>query len=525
MPPVIESWSTATVGLQALQLANTLPVEPVNRVGAHDSDGRKRKRITPFVTAPAPSSRPLKLSNTRLSGFHGESLAEPETWDHLAKWEMADASIVEDIDEGGYYSDVSDISPSIVDETGHESDEEIDFPPELPTGQPGQLSTAQITEIINDCIEGYATAWKPGKGETKREHDEGESEAPVVYDNIALWEEAHAAGQQEEFLEKYRLEAEYYQQRLHLLCEEISKDPGDTVASVKMKCRNLEVTVELLERANWFVSIYELSPVADSDDDEEQEEEEENEVPLASNRAGLSAVQSCSYSQQHSPSQVIDLGTPSDSSGSEDDHGQKTQAFSSASISTVVDTIEDPDPASAEISPTTAHPQVPLGDAPEHASISTVRRWSWSQLQDTQDRKRVVSKAIHEMSPTDRETLRQRLQKVGRAAMAREIPGCIYMFLRGDQNMPGILPQDLAKIVTFTRLFLCWWLCGNYFEEIPLKSRLEELVDCLQQQSPDPGTFCDYVDTVLSTTFSPTALKDPMQPSQAEIIEISDDDE
>lgn len=147
---------------------------------------------------------------------------------------MADASIVEDIDEGEYYSNVSDISPDIVDETGHESDEEIDFSPAGPTGRPSHLSTAKITEIINDCIEGYATAWKPGKGETKRERDEGESEIPVVYDNIALWEEAHAAGQREQFLEKYRLEAEYYQQRLQILCDEISKDPGDTVASVKM---------------------------------------------------------------------------------------------------------------------------------------------------------------------------------------------------------------------------------------------------------------------------------------------------
>ncbi|KAF3035913.1 hypothetical protein E8E12_003180 [Didymella heteroderae] len=44
-------------------------------------------------------------------------------------------------------------------------------------------------------------------------------------------------------------------------------------------------------------------------------------------------------------------------------------------------------------------------------------------------------------------------------------------------------------------------------------------------RSPDPAIFCDYLNTVLNTTFSLEALSKPTQPSQAEIIEISDDDE
>lgn len=72
--------------------------------------------------------------------------------------------------------------------------------------------------------------------------------------------------------------------------------------------------------------------------------------------------------------------------------------------------------------------------------------------------------------------------------------------------MPGILSQDLVMVVTFTRLSLCGWLCGEYLQKGPSHEELEELTDCLQNRSSDPATFRDYVDTVLSTTFNLEAI-------------------
>ena len=76
--------------------------------------------------------------------------------------------------------------------------------------------------------------WKPGKGETKHQGEEGATEVPFVYDAESLWDQAHAAGKREEFAEQYEAEAEYYRQHLDKLCDEISKDPGDTEAAIKM---------------------------------------------------------------------------------------------------------------------------------------------------------------------------------------------------------------------------------------------------------------------------------------------------
>ncbi|KAJ4353132.1 hypothetical protein N0V95_003604 [Ascochyta clinopodiicola] len=497
-------------------------------MGEPDPDSRKRKRRAPINYTPPPPTRDPLLENAEPSIAYTSPQAPLGNWDYLAKWQAEDASEVQLEDLGGeeHYSDVEDTLSEVMEEIGHESEDADDSPAEGPTPGSRKLSRDRVTEIINECIEVYTDAWEPGKGETTHKHEIGESEVPVIYDTVAMRKEAQAAGQQDVLFERYQQEAEYYRQRLDRLCDEISKDPGDAVAGVKMKCRNLEVTVELLERANWLASIYEASPDA---------------VSGVSNGPLLSATQHLGRLQeQNSPYEVIDLGTPSDSDPETDHEELKDMSVMPAQgndkrepgVQThfpapdlkSADNTETLGPLVAAAVLTTVRSGTPLGDAPENASFATVNCWSWSQLRDTQDRKRIVSKAICDLSSAKREMIRQRLHNVGRAIMIREIPACIDMLLRSDARMPGILPQDLPKIVTFTRLFLCWWLCGDYFLEEPSKLRLEELARCLQD-SEDPATFCDYVETIFSTTFSYAALSNPMQPSQAEIIEISDDDE
>ncbi|KAF9695011.1 hypothetical protein EKO04_007050 [Ascochyta lentis] len=529
------SWSTPTASAQALQLTKDRTPETSNGVSGPNHDDRKRRRIAPINSTTVPLTGDALLEKA----YDTPSQAPLESWHYLSKWQAADGSIVEldDLEEEEHYSNVSDTSPEGVEEPGYESGKSEDLPAGGYTLGPSNLDKDRVTEIINECIEVYTNAWKPGKGETKHKDERGVGEAPVVYDIATMRKEAEAAGQREKLVRTYLAEAEYYRYRIDKICDEILEDPGDTVASVKMKCRNLEVTVELLEQANWLASVYETPSDSNNGDDSQTEDS------VVSNNPHLPAAQPLERSQQQiSPVEFIDLGTPSDSSDFESDHeplkdGSTTPARNKdkrepstqtrvlAPEPMIADTIETPNLVAAAATLTARSSRTPLGDAPEHASIATVSRWTWPQLIETQDRKRIVSKAIHDLSPHKKEMIRQRLQNVGRTNMIREIPACVDMLLRGDARMPGILPQDLPKIVTFTKLFLCWWLCGDYFSEEPSKQGLEELARCLRQNSPDPATFCDYVDTILNTTFSHAALSNPMQPSQAEIIEISDDDE
>lgn len=526
---------------------------PARRQDEPDSDGRKRRRLVPSTVAAEPLPRDLEAEVVRLDAFDAESPAEPGAWDHLNKWIQADDfSVVDTEEEELDYSDVSDEASGLAEDPKDDS-EEASLSVEQLNTRLSKLGDDTVVEIIQGCIEGYELAWTPGKEETQRRDGERQGEVPVVYDPLAMWEEAEAAGQRDELAEKYESEGQYYRQRLDMLCDKIVENPGNTAADVRkvsycpfnqfhyrtnftyQMCRNLEITVDLIQRAIWLEDIYRLSPEGSSDEESQYEASGvTNEVQLPPTRL------SGPIRHRASPSQIVDLGTPSDSEDEglapnaivamslQDENGGLEESGTLTGIPVsdpvVFDLIESVETASV-IPPADVQTRALLGDAPEQSSLSTVSRWSWDLLEETNDRKRAVSKAIYELSPTDRETIRQRLRRVGSAKMVREIPVCVSMLSRDATKMPGILPQDLAKIVTFTRLFVCWWLCGNYFQkEIP-QTDLMELDEHLQSDSSDVSVFCNYVDTVLQTTFSRKALSCPTKPSQAEIIEISDDDD
>lgn len=245
MPPATSSWSTPITGVQALQIDNKHP-QPSNRVDGADLEGRKRRKITPISSVSKPENTVLLEDEQSEHALDKTASAATGTWDYLAKWETEDSAVIEDIpeaDEEEYLSDVSDDSPSALEDQGHESDGGENLPPGGSIRKPSKLGEERVTEIVNECIETYANAWKPGKGETKHKGEDGKIEVPVVYDAVALWEEAEAAGQREELAAKYESEADYYRDRLDTLCEEISMDPGDTVAGIKMVCRFVKTAI------------------------------------------------------------------------------------------------------------------------------------------------------------------------------------------------------------------------------------------------------------------------------------------
>ncbi|KAG9199323.1 hypothetical protein G6514_008579 [Epicoccum nigrum] len=522
--------------MHEFRLSNHNTSGPARRQDEPESDGRKRRRLVPITVAAEQLSEDVEAEVVQLSKApNTESPTEPGAWDHLSKWIQADHAIVVDTEEEEVeYSDVSDEASGLAEES-EDDREETSVPVEGLNTKPSKLGANTVVEIIQSCIESYELAWTPGKGETQRRDGEREGEVPVIYDPLAMWEEAEAAGQRDELAKKHELAGEYYRQRLDRLCDEIAKDPGNTAAGVRMTCRNLEITVDLIQRATWLEDIYRLSPEGSSD------EESQNETSMVANEVQLPPTRLYGFIRHRAaPSQIVDLDTPSDSEDErlapnatvamslQDENGKSEEkgTLSGIPASDLVpfDLIESVETASAS-PPADVHSRASLGDAPEQSSLSIVSRWSWALLEETKDRKRAVSKAIYELSQTDRETIQQRLRRVGSAKMVREIPVCVSMLSRGTTKMPGILPNDLAKIVTFTKLFMCWWLCGNYFQkEIP-ETHLMELEEHLQSDSSDVSIFCNYVDTVLRTTFSRKALSCPTKPSQAEIIEISDDDD
>jgi hypothetical protein len=503
---------TATAGVQALKIVNGQPSAPVNT----DTNDRKRRKIAPITTTPQPDQNYAALAHQLESQPPVDGTGD---WDFLARRHKdvveeddEQAFEPEDLDDEACYSAID-----IAEEDPQDTPEDIEDTPEIQSK--GKLHRDQVVDIINERILHYTDTWKPNKGALRGDE--------IDYDPVSMWEEAEATGQRQQLVARYATDVAYYRQRLDVLCDEIVKVPGNNADTVRRQCANLEVTIDSLELSDWLLSIYNLEPVEDS-----EEEEQLHDRSLANGHPQPKT----GVHQSKLPMEIIDLGSPESSQGDNislpinGPIGQGTHIVENRSTS----------PNRYHMPPSGIAPliepsmstltapilvQVQLGDEPEKSSIASVRRWKWTDLVDTQDRKRIVSKALQEMKRDDCETIRKRLKTVGKADMVREIPACISMLARRETKMQGVLPRDMPKIITFTRLFLCWWLCDNYFSVEPSKWHLEELQRCLEQGSPDPSTFCDYLVKVMTTTFSPEALRYSGGPSQAEVIDISSDDE
>ena len=405
----------------------------------------------------------------------------PESpWGHLLRWEqhndndeyanLADLDELEDEDDSAEEADSDALG-------GQDQEQDI-----AETEQPCQpmtrckLSEDAIVEIINERIAHYTNLWVPNKGVPKEEQ--------IIYDLERMWEDAEASGQREQLVARHRAELEFFTQGLDMLCTEIVTNPGNNADIIRRQCNNLEVTIDNMELSRWLVSIYELSPESGSDEIEDV----------------------------HGP---INLGSPSPSprSGEEEEDAN------------IMGTVKMDPTATAD----GIHLRLGISgslfdyeDEPEHASIMTVRRWKWEDLVETQDRKRVITKAIYELPTAARENIHSRLKLVGKMTVGKEVKAYIDMILRGESRIQGVLPRDLLKIGIFSNLFVSWWLSDNCFLKTPPRERFEEIRD---EGLADFEVFFDFLSTVMSTTFSKEALQHPDRPSEAEIIEISDDDD
>jgi hypothetical protein len=473
---------------------------------------------------PTSIARPGEINRKR-----ARTTAEaPGEWDHLLRWAQVDAgedvNVVQQEEEDWAAEELVDVDDDDNDVTAGaiEDDapdlEDDNYNQPFTQNRKGKLSQEQIVDIINESIENYTNAWIPGKDEIIEDLEPGR--LVTCYDPDRLWEKAEDSGQRQDLAHRYESQAQYFQQRLDELCDEILKFPGANVDAVRKQCCNLEVTVDSLEHANWLASIYNLDPADDSD-----EESIDFEASLDGN-----ATQAPNFRPDTLP-EVIDLDSLSDASELGNDHSASSQSPHSiveenSRSESAPKTARSTDEMEHElVAIPTSSAQAPRGDAPENASIAMVRQWKWEDLVRTQDRERAVSKAILEMSSERRETVRIRLRILGRAKIIRETTACIAMLVRGDQRMPGVLPRDSQKIVTLTTLFLCWGLSQNCFHKTPNKETLEGFAQHLERDSSDLTRFYEYLNAILITTFNPDALEHLEQPSQAEVITISDDED
>jgi len=522
------------------------------------------RRITELETIANPI-----LDHQNESPFQHNTPSNPNNgtgdFDYLHHWSTQEGDSVIDLTV-----EEADDNQEVEEDAGSEDAEnEDDNPPQVEPPQPGQvsLSTRQImqeemVEIINESIETFTNNWKPGKGQNPET------------DPVRLWEEAEEASQRQELVRRLQGNIKYWENRLDLLAAEICKMSTKSKDEVRKACsKSLEMTVNLIEEAKWHISIYELPPQEQSDECSSEKQTNEspegqtskppperqaNEVPLerqitsyfgraeqetrdfalalqlqeeednghhlfqekcrhreniSSEHANEVLVQSATPQLQQRQ-KLIDLGPEPESSEDENSGKDIILSGSLSGIPSAVPMRTDPILQRSNT----------LGNKPEEASISTVARWDWNDLVANADRKRIVMKVLYGMEETRREELRARMATVRIHDLAIEVRACTRMLFEHTSKIQGVLPKDLSKIVTFTKIYFCWWFGQNYTEKTPSEEELNDLLNDLEAGLEDLNIFHDWVNHLLQHTFNEEALRTPHAPSQHEIIVLSDDD-
>ncbi|KAF2004550.1 hypothetical protein P154DRAFT_46263 [Amniculicola lignicola CBS 123094] len=567
------------------QRTTTDPVGALNISGHQgertviDSAGRKRRKVAHLSTAPLSSRFQREQTVPRLQGFDDVN----NEWDYLLdRYKDDDSDVLEYVHPLAqrYDNDEEDIENDGIDgESGTEEDgddqlgsddehlDEVpddeldDEPDELPLeadsrptpvnqsrSKTKSLTKVEITRELNAAIDQYTHKWRPG---IVKDH-----EREIPSDARVLWLSAGSAERRRELAKTKLAEIQFFKDGLDRMCNEMLSMDWKQAKTLRDKATVLDTMVFNIEQQRWELSVYEQELLPEKNDYRDMEPVESDTEGIDDDNgkhegAGNSnqydaASQHPSVNQAGGVPEIIDLGSPSGSDSDDYRMAIDSDILVTSKVqkptrndfvaSDPMPSIEVPPvPQSSARNPLVQRSQVATpratqptstvmhGDKPEAASLSLVRNWKWSDLVAKADRKRIVMKIILEMTDEEREEIRQRMKELQKQNLLREIRDCVVMMLKGGDTMVGVFPRDLANIVRFTRIFLSWWLAGNYMRREARHGDLQELATCLKEGADDPSTFYNWLSYILQNTFSRKALRsrDGGIPVDAEVIDLT----
>ncbi|KAF2866544.1 hypothetical protein BDV95DRAFT_611599 [Massariosphaeria phaeospora] len=489
--------TTATAAVEGLSLDSN-DRQPAESAISNDT-GRKRQKVALTSTIPLPTKFTQSQDIVGVHAHHADK--SRGNWDYL-------------LDR--YGEDDTEILPPLAaaaafDQDDEDEDEDIDFMDDvdgedqnhlLSKHQQSNISYDQVGKIINECITQYTIAWVPGK---EVEHDPEKS-----------WKEAKQADTITHLLETTHNNVLYFKDAIDRLCDKgfLDGQQWKNEDEVRRQCRSLETTINQLEHEKWSLNLYKIKARDEGNFIDGLSEHGSSDSESSANDHHALEGTSTQYG-------VIDLGSESESSVAMDQENDMSDDNGKIRPGTIDLTALEETELYGIAPPDQSY--VRYGDRPEVASIGTVKRWNWEDLLAKSDRKRIIMKIILEMKADDREMIRNRIGSVRKQNLLNEIRGCVHMLAKGHSRMSGVLPRDIPRIVMFTKLYLSWWFAKDVTRQD--SEPHPDILHCLEHGSQDLSIFYDWVFHVMGATFSQEALAKPGRPSQAEIIEISSDED
>lgn len=101
----------------------------------------------------------------------------------------------------------------------------------------------------------------------------------------------------------------------------------------------------------------------------------------------------------------------------------------------------------------------PFSSAPEKASDNDILSWSWEELEERSDRKRLILKILRTLNSGEYSSLRSRVLAVREKDFRDEIRRSLGAIIRNATRLAGHSAEDYVLILKFARLYLCWGYC------------------------------------------------------------------
>lgn len=100
---------------------------------------------------------------------------------------------------------------------------------------------------------------------------------------------------------------------------------------------------------------------------------------------------------------------------------------------------------------------------PEHATEHQVRAWSYEELEDQSDRKRLIMKLRATLATDLRDSIDDRFSQFDEDKMHKEIKLSIKALRKDEQTVKGFKADTSRVILTIAKLWICWNSCSHHW--------------------------------------------------------------
>ncbi len=184
-------------------------------------------------------------------------------------------------------------------------------------------------------------------------------------------------------------------------------------------------------------------------------------------------------------------------------------------------------------SPATLPKSKQASRAPEEAGIDEVVSWSFSDLEERNDRKRLVMKVMLALGPTEYSALRKWIEPLQRRHFVDEVKRGVGALMHNQQRLPGVPEKEFDNIAKFSKLYICWTTCQQRYWSDKVPQEVFKTTLTASKSASDFDIFYPFVKAVFKTHQTPLlfargsqqGFKDPFQGRELAIDQSSDSDE